>query len=147
MVGYLAALQVEPAAGLGSVVLQNGYGTNPMALARVALGFPFEPPAGESEPGEPEQEPSAELRPIAGSYRSHNPWTTDFRVVSRDGEPWLVFDSSPDGFDDEQPLVRTDDGSFRVGEDPLGPESLRFDTEIDGLARRAWLSGWPYFRV
>ncbi len=147
MVGYLAALQVDPEAGIGSVVLQNGYGTNPMALARVALGFPLEPPSDESEPSKPEQEPPAALRPIAGSYRSHNPWTTDFRVVARDGEPWLVFTSAPDGFEDEQPLVRTDDGAFRVGEDPLGPESLSFDTEIDGLARRAFLSGWPYFRV
>jgi CubicO group peptidase (beta-lactamase class C family) len=148
MVGYLAALQVDPDAGIGSVVLQNGYGTNPMSLARAALGFAPEPPSGDGPPSEPAaEEPPAELRAIVGSYGSHNPWTPDFRVVTHGGEPRVLFPSAPDGFDDEQPLIRTDDDSFRVGEDPLGPESLRFDTEIDGLARRAFLSGWPFFRV
>jgi hypothetical protein len=31
--------------------------------------------------------------------------------------------------------------------DRLGPERLRFDLVIDGRARRAWLSGWDYYRV
>jgi hypothetical protein len=38
-------------------------------------------------------------------------------------------------------------GRYRVGADRLGPERLRFDTIVDGLARRAWLSGWDYYRV
>jgi D-alanyl-D-alanine carboxypeptidase len=95
----------------------------------------------------PLAEPSADLRPIAGHYRSHNPWTTNFRVVLRGDEPWLIFAAPPDGFDAEQPLVPLPDGSFRVGRDPKNPESLRFDTVLDGRARRAWLSGWPYYRV
>jgi hypothetical protein len=39
------------------------------------------------------------------------------------------------------------DGSFGVGDDPTGPEDLRFDTVVDGHALRAWLSGYPYYRV
>jgi hypothetical protein len=92
-------------------------------------------------------EPSGELRSIAGHYRSHNPWTTNFRVVLRGDRPWLVFAGAPDGFDDEQPLVPLPDGSFRAGEDPGNPEGLRFDTAVNGRALRAWLSGWPYYRA
>jgi hypothetical protein len=34
-----------------------------------------------------------------------------------------------------------------VSDDPGNPETLRFDTVIDGRALRAWLSGWPYYRA
>ena len=34
-----------------------------------------------------------------------------------------------------------------VDNDPGNPEHLRFDTEVGGRALRAWLSGWPYYRV
>jgi D-alanyl-D-alanine carboxypeptidase len=95
----------------------------------------------------PLADPSAELRSIAGHYRSHNPWTTNFHVVLRGDQPWLTFAAAPDGFDDEQPLVPLPDGSFCVGRDPKNPESLRFDTVVNGRALRAWLSGWPYYRV
>jgi D-alanyl-D-alanine carboxypeptidase len=95
----------------------------------------------------PLAEPSSELRSIAGHYRSHNPWTTNFRVVLRGDQPWLIFAAPPDGFDQEQPLVPSPDGSFRVGREPRKPERLRFDTVLDGRALRAWLSGWPYYRV
>jgi CubicO group peptidase (beta-lactamase class C family) len=92
-------------------------------------------------------EPTAELLTTAGHYRSHNPWTTNFRVVLRGDRPWLTFASAPDGFDDEQPLVALPDGSFRVGEDPGNPETVRFDAVQDDRALRAWLSGWPYYRA
>ena len=62
--------------------------------------------------------------------------------------PWLCFWSAPDGFDDEQPLVPIDgEWNHRVGDDPLGPERLSFDTVIDGHTVRAWLSGWDYYRT
>jgi D-alanyl-D-alanine carboxypeptidase len=233
MVGYLAALQVDPESGLGAVVLQNGMSTNPMAIAREALrlargeedgiartpggppddvagvyvpddggdpielvvseagvslrfsgrelaldeldddlflaadpafdrfGLRVERPAEaalelwhggrryvrEGAPARQLPEPSDDLRALAGHYRSHNPWTTNFRVVVRGDRPWLIFPAAPDGFDDEQPLTPLPDGSFRAGEDPGNPETLRFDTVVDGWALRAWLSGWPYYRV
>lgn len=92
-------------------------------------------------------EPSAELQGIAGHYRSHNPWTTNFRVVLRGDQPWLIFAGAPDGFHTEQPLIPREDNVFRVGDDPGNPESLGFDTVVDGRALRALLSGWPYYRV
>jgi len=91
--------------------------------------------------------PPDELRAIAGHYRSHNPWTTNFHVFLRGDQPWLFFADPPDGFAIEQPLVPQPDGSFRVGEDAGNPEALRFDTIADRRALRAWLSGWPYYRV
>jgi hypothetical protein len=84
---------------------------------------------------------------IAGHYRSHNPWTTNFWVILRDAVPWLVFAAAPDGFEDEQPLIARPDGSFAAGEDPRTPEDIRFDTVVDGRTLRAWLSGSPYYRV
>jgi CubicO group peptidase (beta-lactamase class C family) len=92
-------------------------------------------------------EPSAERQSIAGHYRSHNPWTTNFRIVLRGDQPWLIFAGAPDGFDTEQPLVAANDGLFRVGVDEGNPETLRFDTLIGGRTLRAWLSGWPYYRA
>jgi len=226
MVGYLAAMQADPDANLGVIVLQNGMGLNPMGLARkvirIADGEPepadaavvsYDDLAGRYEPTleivaaeegpvlrhegreitleqvedylfvaadatfdrfplrvdrsvngapllwhggqryvragapvRPLPEPSAEQEAIVGHYRSHNPWTTNFRVVLRGRQPWLIFPAAPDGFDTEQPLIPSDDGTFRVGEDPGNPETLRFDTVIEGRALRAWLSGWPYYR-
>jgi hypothetical protein len=98
-------------------------------------------------PAEALPEASPELKAIAGHYRSHNPWTTNFRVVLRGDQPWLIFAAAPDGFDTDQPLISSDDGTFRVGEEPGNPETLRFDTMIDGHALRALLSGWPYYRA
>ncbi|MDQ2967882.1 MAG: beta-lactamase family protein [Actinomycetota bacterium] len=235
MVGYLAGMQADTNANLGAIVLQNGMGAHPMALARTAIriadGEPaksagaavtstqdvlagvYEPDTAGYEPIEivasrngpmlrcdgretaleeleedlflapdaafdqfpihverstdeiPElwhggqryvrtgtaarqlPEPSAEVQAFAGHYRSHNPWTTNFRIVVRGDQPWLIFAGAPDGFDTEQPLVPRDDGSFRVGDDPGNPEALRFDTVVDGRALRAWLSGWPYYRA
>ncbi len=221
MVGYLAAMQADPDANLGVIVLQNGIGLNPMGLARTVIriadgepepadiaGAAYDDLAGLYEPpmeiaaaedglllrhdgleialeqleddlfvgvdatfdrfplrvdrsvnaapvlwhggrryvraGAPARllpEPSAELQAIVGHYRSHNPWTTNFRVVLRADQPWLIFPAAPDGFDTEQPLIPSDEGTFRVGDDPGNPETLRFDTVIKGRALRAWLSG------
>ncbi len=170
MVGYRAGMQWDADAGIGAVVLQNGPGNNPNALARLAIrqaraaqagvdpsspaledaddSIRIERLAGDADASPARTEPTGEQAVITGSYRSHNPWTTFFRVEARGSELWLVFPAAPDGFDDEQPLVPTrGPTSFRVGADPLGPELLHFDTQIDGRARRAWLSGWDYYRA
>lgn len=243
MVGYLSALQLDPAAGFGVVVLENALAGAPMALARAALAAMRGPEAGdvsgsgaivsgedavepdrtgvyrsEAEHADPDRlevvdgrggpglrwrgrpvaleargggrflardpdldryalrfepaderpdvvwhgptrfvrdgavppalaDPGPAVAAVAGHYRSHNPWTTNFRVILRGDAPWLVFPAPPDGFEDEQPLVARADGSFRVGDDPGGPEDIRFDTVVDGTPLRAWLSGVPYHRV
>ena len=46
MIGYLAALQVDPAAQLAIVVLENGTIGRPMALARASLATLRGPKAG-----------------------------------------------------------------------------------------------------
>jgi CubicO group peptidase (beta-lactamase class C family) len=168
MVGYLAGMQWEPASGIGATVLQSGMSGQPMALARrvarqVAAWREGRDPRGEgpevwqsgrahpARSGRPiaiHPVPASERAVIAGTYRSHSPWTPVLRIEDRAEELWLVFDlGGPDGFDDEQVLVPMARGWFRAGRDRLGPERLRFDTVIDGLARRAWLSGWDYYRV
>ena len=81
-----------------------------------------------------------------GHYRAHNPWATNFRVVRRKGQLWLVFPVAPDGFEDEQPLVPLGDGSFRAGADETSPERVRFDVVVDGKALRAVLSDGVYER-
>ena len=177
MVGYIAGLWCDPEAGLGAVVLQSGPGHGPNMLARriiqvvlaakegrdpaaalaanlaalaagdaAAATGPTEA-APPEEPAPPDSDADPALLAIAGTYRSHDPWTTNFRVIFRGNVPWLCFHSTPDGFDDEQPLRPFGRGGFRVGDDPLGPERLRFDTVIDGHATRAWLSGWDYYRT
>ncbi len=128
-------------------------------LDRYALGFE---PAGErpvvawhgptrfvregaTAPPLPAPEPG--IAALAGHYRSHDPWVTNFRVILRGDVAWLVFAAAPDGFEPEQPLFPRADGSFRVGDDPGGPEDLRFDVVVDGRPLRAWLSGFAYYRV
>lgn len=167
MVGYSSGMQWDPDAGVGAVVLQSGYGHNPNALARRAVRMAVaeregRDPATEPMEGEGDgasQDTLAEAPTpaateaqggqvvVVGAYRSHDPWTPFFRVEARGKDLWLVFPSAPDGFDDEQPLVAMAGGWLRVGTSRLGPERLRFDTVIDGRARRAWLSGWDYYRV
>jgi hypothetical protein len=81
-----------------------------------------------------------------GHYRTHNPWATNFRVVRRKGQLWLIFPTAPDGFEDEQPLVPLGDGSFRASAEETSPERVRFDVVVDGKALRAVLSDGVYER-
>jgi CubicO group peptidase (beta-lactamase class C family) len=176
MVGYIAGLWCEPASGIGAVVLQSGPGHRPNRLAWQAIKVIAAARAGrdpavefatiraafaaadaveEAEaslegaeppvPPDPDADPA--LKAIVGHYRSYDPWATNFRVVLRGAEPWLLFTAEPDGFEGEQRLHAMAGGWFRVGDDRLGPERMRFDTVIDGHTRRAWLSGWDYYRI
>jgi len=77
-----------------------------------------------------------------GHYRSHNPWTSNIRIVLRKGALALIH---PDG--GEQPLTPLADGAFRLGATDHSPERLRFDTIVDGHALRASLSGELYYRA
>jgi CubicO group peptidase (beta-lactamase class C family) len=164
MVGFISGMTWDPAAGIGAVVLQNGPGGAPTFLSRKLVRLAVAATEGrdpalesvESAPSDGEDadddvsgptEPTPEQAVVAGTYRSHDPWEPVFRVEARGDELWLVFPSAPDGFDDEQVLLPMAGGWWRVGDDRLGPERMRFDTVIDGRARRAWLSGWPSYRV
>jgi CubicO group peptidase (beta-lactamase class C family) len=89
----------------------------------------------------------AEWAPFPGHYRSHNPWLTSFKVVERKGRLWLITPTLSDGFEGAEPLVPARNGWFRLGEDELGPEFIRFDTIVDGAALQATLSIGPFYRA
>ena len=78
---------------------------------------------------------------FTGHYMSHNPWMTNFRVISRGGQ--LVF-VEPTRL--EQVMVPTGDRSFR--EDvPGSPETLEFGMIVEGRALMAVYSGAQYYRT
>lgn len=172
MVGYVSGMSWDIAAGAGAVVLQNSHGMAPMALTRqltritraaadgddpaaeapdagswAAFFASFEPDPATVAAMPPRTAPTPEQRVLTGTYRSHDPWTPVFRVMARGEGLWLAFDAPPDGVDAAELLVPMAHGWYRVGAARLGPERLRFDLVIDGQARRAWLSGWPWYRV
>ncbi len=80
----------------------------------------------------------AELDPRAGHYRSHNPWASNFRIVDRLGTLAMIW---PSGAEDE--LVQIGKDCFRVGDTP---ETISFDTFVDGQALRATHSCCPFYR-
>jgi len=84
---------------------------------------------------------------FVGHYRSHNPWTTGFRVVLNRGRLWLILPAEPDGLELQQPLVPLGESWFRCGEDERIPERIRFDALIGGKAHRANLSLCDFYRV
>jgi CubicO group peptidase (beta-lactamase class C family) len=96
------------------------------------------PGRGEGDTGVP---PSASHRALVGHYRSHNPWLTNFRVISRGGQLMFV---EPSGA--EHIVVPTGDHSFREAE-PGSPETLSFGMFVGGRALMAVLSGGPYYRT
>lgn len=77
-----------------------------------------------------------------GHYRARNPELSNFRVVIRKGSLTLL---NPWG--NTATLVPMGDGSFRIGEDPLGPETLTFSAVIEGQALRVDYSRCPYYRT
>lgn len=157
--GYRSALQWDQEAGKGAVVLQNGPGGDPIGLARALIRaadqslrgkvIDITTPSSKSNSQPEGSHPTFDQRssrPEVGLFRSHNPWTPKFMVESGEDNLWLTFTSPPNGFSPVQPLVVVA-GGYQVGDDPLGPETLSFDTMIDGRFRRAWLSGWDFYRV
>jgi len=162
MVGFTAGLAWDPDEGIGAVVLQNGPGHGPNALSRMAIRRARAVRDGRDPEAErPEDlsalrghsdsptwtQPTAAQAVVTGVYRSHDPWLPVIRVEALGDDLWLTLPAGADGFEPEQPLVPMARGRYRVGADRLGPERLRFDTVIEGRARRAWLSGWDYYRV
>ena len=77
-----------------------------------------------------------------GHYRARNPELANFRIAIRKGTLTLL---NPWGNTD--PLAPRGDGSFRIGADTLGPETLRFSAVVDGQALLAEYSGCPYYRT
>jgi hypothetical protein len=80
---------------------------------------------------------------VAGHWRSHNPWYSNFRILPRRGSLRFLW-----GWGDEDwELVPLPDGRFRVGTEEWSTRRIRFDTVIDGMATRAVLDGASYYRT
>lgn len=84
----------------------------------------------------------AEWGAYPGHYRSHNPWFSNFRVVSYHGKLIYI-----DQMGDDEPLHPLEPGLFRIGDDPCSPEFIRFDVVVDGKTMQAILSGGAYSRT
>ena len=149
MLGYVAHMRVDAAAGLGVVAFANGLG-GAWAFGEGALAI-----ALGRQPPDPEPEIEAALAddgscpqqwlPYRGRYRAHNPWLPTFAIAAQRqslvlGIDWL------DGSERFE-LTPLEHGDFRVGEPEWTPERLHFDTVLDGLAQRAVYSGTPYYRA
>lgn len=85
-------------------------------------------------------EPPEEWRAFAGHYRSHNPWQSNLRVILR-GDRLLLAGASGG----EEQLLPIGPATFRVGS-PENPETISFDTLVDGEAWRAIYSAAHYYR-
>lgn len=83
---------------------------------------------------------------FVGRYRSHNPWVPFAEALLRKGRLMLLAGGYEGAAGDDEPLVPLPDGSFRVGDDPHGPERVRFDTELEGKVLRLILSGAAMYR-
>lgn len=96
-----------------------------------------------SEDFDPEPAPDypPEWDAYPGHYRSHNPWTSNFRIILRRGE--LFFADTSGG---EEQLIPEGDGSFRLGDPETSPEFISFDTIVNGEAWRLTFSGGATYR-
>lgn len=84
----------------------------------------------------------AEWRALAGHYRAEVPYYSNYRVVVRKGELFLV---SPEGI--EEALTPLGNREFRVGQDPRSAERVTFSDLVSGRALRMSLSGTEYYRA
>jgi len=149
MVGHHAQLLCDRAAGLAVIALVDGdHGHRQLAEYGLALvraeqagDPPPDPPA--LPESSPPAAPGAGGHPLAGLYRSHNPWLPAVRVVHRDGRLSLQVAG-----DETAELVPGRDGVFAVLIDGREtPETVRFDLEVEGRPQRLWLNGAdPCFR-
>lgn len=76
----------------------------------------------------------------SGHYRLMNPWSSNLRILVRQGKLWLVQGGS------EEELVELSPGFFQVGTEETA-ERLRFDTLVDGRALRVTVSGLDFYRT
>ena len=83
-----------------------------------------------------------EWQAFEGHYRARNPELSNFRIAARKGTLTLL---NPWGNTD--PLIPMGETRFRIGVDPLSPETLTFAAIADGRALRADYSGCPYYRT
>jgi CubicO group peptidase (beta-lactamase class C family) len=147
-VGFRAQLWCDVDAGVCVAAIVNGQTGSKLLVEhalRLAVGDdPPEPElTGLDDPAAAvalDPEPPAELRPICGLYRSHNPWATTLRVATREGRPVALV------WGDAHPLTPLAAGGFRLGAREWSPERLRFDLRLEGRFMRAVHGTTPFHR-
>ncbi|HRW93870.1 MAG TPA: serine hydrolase domain-containing protein [Thermotogota bacterium] len=116
------------------------------------LEFPFEedgslhrvtwgPEVFRSEPREQPTPTRDEWKAFTGHYRCDNPWHTNFRIILRQDELFLV---EPDG--EPRPLFPLEESLFQLDE-KTSPDRIRFERVVEGKAMRAVLNTMPYGRT
>ena len=84
--------------------------------------------------------PADERGVITGHYRTYGSAFTNFRIVTGwEGEPLFVMPSG-----EEWEMHRLDQSTWRLNDTP---ETVRFETFVDGQAVRANFSGCDYYRT
>jgi hypothetical protein len=149
MLGYVASMRADTAAGIGVVAFVNGFGGAwGLSEGALAIAAGREPPELDLSTPEPLADdgtcPEA-WTPYRGRFRAHNPWLPTFLIAAAGGQ--LVMGTDWTYGSERQLLTPRGPGEFRVGEPAWSPERLRFDTKIDGRAQRAVLSGTSYYRA
>ncbi len=96
--------------------------------------------AKDSYAGPREFHPPAAWKAYPGHYRTQNPWFSNFRVVLRKGQLWMVRSGGGEGA-----LTEIEPGVLEAEGRP--GEQLRLDTVINGQALRANFSGVDFYRT
>jgi CubicO group peptidase (beta-lactamase class C family) len=142
MVGYVAMLSVEPEAGLGSIVLMNGYGS-PASLSRSLIAAARELRDGrDPRAADPEVEPTLGLDELAGRWRAvEGGLSFELRVAA---EARLTMHPS----DDETIEVESWDAEHHLARHPSWDRFLlRVDRGPDGDGDpELWHGGTRYAR-
>ncbi len=147
--GFCSCLSMDLDSGYGVAILNNGpWGWLPaydlvVHALKLLAGRRAKPPRIPKPARSPRSiRVSSRWAAIAGTYRAHNPWLPVIRVFVRRGRLHVA-----GGPEEAARMWPGGPRRFKVGETRVTPETLAFDTVVDGRAQRAIYSGTPLYRV
>lgn len=83
---------------------------------------------------------------LVGHYRCYSPWYTNFRIILRDNDLYLVAPGGVEAQTEDCKLVELGDGIYRIGEESWLPERLVVGPVISGKAITVVRDGCLYSR-
>ncbi len=83
---------------------------------------------------------------LVGHYRCYSPWYTNFRIIAREGQLYLVAPGGVESQTEDCLLIELNDGEFRIGQDPWMPERLLVGPIVGGRAISVIRDGCLYSR-
>ncbi|MBC2775551.1 beta-lactamase family protein [Rhizobium sp. AQ_MP] len=95
----------------------------------------------------PATTPHPQHAALVGRYRSYSPWCPTFRIVLREGRPFLISPGGVEGPDPDMELVPIGENLFRIGADPRLPERLRIAATCDGRPVTVYRDSCRYSRM